>query len=87
MDGHEDVFSGNYVVLTGTDVGSPQCKSPGKTVMGNNSYFTPTGDINECGKSLRDWQKAGDNEPGSTVAKTPSDEAIIGVASARLGIH
>ena len=23
MDGHEDVFSGNYVVLTGTDVGSP----------------------------------------------------------------
>merc|ERR1712054_364577 len=41
IDGHADVFTGNQVVLTGSDVGSPQCTSPGKTVMGNNSYYSP----------------------------------------------
>ena len=34
LDGHEDVFFGNTVVLTGSSVGKPQCDAPGKTTMG-----------------------------------------------------
>ena len=86
LENHEDVFSGNMVVLTSNSVGGPQCTAPGKTVMGNNSYFTPSGDVSECGSDLKAWQSKG-NEPGSTVAKTPTDAEIIGWAKAKLGIN
>jgi hypothetical protein len=33
LDGHEDLFEDNYVVLTGDNVGSPGCQAPGKTLM------------------------------------------------------
>jgi len=86
LDGHEDVFENNRVVMTGTNVGGPQCSAPGKTKMANNAYYTPSGDVSECGSSLADWQaKDSSNEPNSTVSKTPSDEAIIGWARDVLG--
>jgi hypothetical protein len=87
LDGHEDVFSGNKVVMTGSNVGGPQCKPPGKTQMSDNAYFTPDGTVSECGMSLADWQEKGDSEKGSTAAKTPSDDTIIGWAKEKLGIH
>merc|ERR1711975_10480 len=89
LDNHEDVFTGNKVVMTGTNVGKPQCTSPGKTVTGQNSYFTSTGEVSECGSSLADWQKKDPkhNDPGSTVSKTPADDTIIGWAKAKLGIQ
>jgi len=78
LDGHEDVFENNRVVMTGSDVGGVQCQAPGKTKMGNNQYYTPDGNLTECSKSLADWQAAGsDNEPNSTVATIPSDSEII----------
>jgi len=80
---HEDYFYGNKVVLTGTSVGGPQCSAPA-TIMHDNSYFTSTGDVQECGKSLADWMKAG-GEKGSSVAKIPTDDAIIGWAKVLLG--
>lgn len=87
IDGHEDVFQNNRVVLTGTNVGGPQCSAPGKTKMANNSYYTPSGDVSECGSSLADWQAKDptNNEPGSSVAKTPSSGVIIGWARSVLG--
>ena len=85
LDGHEDNFSGNKVVVTGTTVGSPNCEAPGKTVMGNNSYYTSTGEISECGGTLEQWMAKG-NEVGSSVAKTPKDATIIGWAAEKLGI-
>ena len=88
LDGHQDVFTGNKVVMTGNNVGGPQCHAPGKTTMGQNDYYTPDGTANECGSSLADWQKKSkDNEPGSTVSKTPSDDVIIGWAKAKLNIN
>jgi len=88
LDGHEDVFTGNKVVLTSSSVGGPQCKAPGKTTMGQNSYYTPDGNVQECGSSLKDWQsKDKTNEPGSTVGKTPDDATIIGWAKAKLSIN
>ena len=84
-EGHEDYFYGNKVVLTGTDVGGPQCNAP-MTVMHDNSYFTSSGDIKECGKSLGDLVKSGKSEKGSTVAKLPTDDTIIGWAKTTLGV-
>merc|ERR1719473_2374291 len=62
--GHEDYYYGNYVVLTGDSVGS--CLDDR---MHDNKYFTPSGSI-----------KSGCNGYGGTVAKTPSDDAIIAEA-------
>lgn len=83
LDGHEDVFSGNQAVLTGNQVGGPQCKSPGKTIMANNSYYTSDGTISECGTSLEKWQAQG-NEKGSTVSKFPTDATIFGWAKEKI---
>ena len=57
LDEHEDHFTGNYVVLqAGMNwVGDLSCTPPGKTVIGNNSYFTHTGTATECNVSSSDW--------------------------------
>ena len=78
LEGHEDYFYDNRLVITGTDVGGLQCSSP-KTVVGNNTYFTSTGKITECGKDLAELQKHG-GDPGSTVSTLPPDDTVIGWA-------
>lgn len=83
LAGHEDLYAGNKVVLTGGDVGGLTCDGPSKTDVHDNQYFTPTGDITECKQPLAKWQAAG-NDKGSSVAKIPSDETIIGWAKALL---
>lgn len=84
INGHEDVFSNNTVVMTGTNVGGLACAAPGKTVVHDNRYFTPTGDISECNHDLHDWQSLG-NDARSTVAKLPADADIISWARQKLG--
>ena len=56
LAGHEDHFTNNTLVITGTSVGGFTCDGTGKTVIGSNKYFTKTGDIEECKMSLADWQ-------------------------------
>ena len=85
LDGHEDYFYGNKVVLTGGSVGGVQCAAPGKTVLSDNAYFTPTGAITECDANLTDWQALG-NDIGSSVSTLPKDETIIGWAVELLDI-
>jgi len=87
LDGQEDLFTDNYVVLTGEDVGSLSCHAPGKTVMMNNQYFTQDGTITECGSSLSKWQAGNPkgNDANSNVTKLPSDAAIIAKVKAKLG--
>ena len=85
LEGHEDQFYGNHVVMTGTDVGSMQCGAPGKSVVHDNAYYTPTGAVTECGKKLADWQAAG-NDKGSAVYSLPSDEEIFGWIRQKLGM-
>ena len=85
LDGHEDYFYGNKVVLTGGSVGGVQCAAPGKTVLSDNAYYTPTGAITECDANLTDWQALG-NDAGSTVARLPDDDTIIGWAVELLDI-
>lgn len=52
----------------------------------NNSVFTPTGQIKECGVSFAQWQANG-NDKGTTVAAYSqlTDAAILAAASAALG--
>ena len=86
IEGHEDAFYGNTVIMTAEDVGRPVCDPPGKTIMHDNKYYTPSGTITECGKPLADWQKLSDqNDKGSTVEKWPSTEYMIGLAKQKLG--
>mmetsp|Transcript_55434 Transcript_55434/g.172019 ORF Transcript_55434/g.172019 Transcript_55434/m.172019 type:complete len:820 (-) Transcript_55434:96-2555(-) len=85
LKGHEDYFFRNKVVLTSSDAGGVMCTEP-KTQLWDNEYFTPTGEITECGRSLVDVQAIG-MDRGSTVKKIPSDDAIIGWARELLFMH
>lgn len=81
LEGHVDLFQNNTVVLTGNNVGGPQCKAPA-TIMGMNKYYTKGGTIKECGTQGIDKTI----DPGSTVADLPTDATIIGWATAKLSI-
>jgi len=70
LKGHEDYFYGNYVVLTGDSVGT--CLDDR---MHDNQYFTPDGQIQ---KGCNGW--------GGSVAKTPTDDAILNEAKKVLGL-
>lgn len=70
IKGQEDYFYGNYVVMTGTGVGT--CLDER---MHDNRYFTPDGTIS-----------AGCSGFGGTIAETPSDEAIFTEARKKLGL-
>jgi len=82
LPGHEDRFYNNSAILTGENVGDPQCGGA-RTQMSGNRYFTTDGKISLCGKSLADAQKDG-IDVGSTVASIPSDDAILSWAKAML---
>merc|ERR1711957_773307 len=85
LSGHEDYFYGNKCVLTNDKAGGPQCNDP-KTQMHDNHYFTADGQVTMCGKNLTDMQASG-MESGSTEAKLPSDDTIIGWAADLLKIQ
>ena len=87
LDGHEDHFSNNKIVLTGSHVGAGTCSGTGTTKLFDNEYFTNDGTVTECGAALADWQhKDPTNDPRSTVAKMPADETVIGWAKELLSI-
>lgn len=83
LDGHEDKFYNNKVVMTGNNFGGDTCTGTGATQVHDNSYYTPTGAMTECSKSLADWQSDG-HDQGSSVAKTPADADIITWGKAKL---
>jgi hypothetical protein len=57
LDGHEDSFTSNTLVLNQDgDYTKPICSGRGKNILGNNSIFSPTGAITECGATLAAWQ-------------------------------
>merc|ERR1712070_412814 len=83
LEGHEDYFYGNKVVLTGTNIGGAQCNDP-KTQMHDNQYFS-SGTPQLCGKDLKDIQSQG-MEKDSTAGALPADDTILGWASELLKI-
>jgi hypothetical protein len=90
LQGHSDYFVNNHVIQTSDgDYGSGQSctDSPnnGITVVGNNSIYTPTGSVTECGMSLAQWQAKG-NDPGTTASTTPADATLLALARGVLGM-
>ena len=71
LEGHEDYFYGNYVVMRGETVGTclPQKQ------MHDNHYFTPTGKVTEGCEGF-----------GGNVSKLPRDEEILNQAKKKLGM-
>jgi len=90
IKGHEDHFTGNTLVISGTDAGRFPCNGTSPTnvplVIGNNSYYTHTGHVSECGMDLAAWQAMG-HDLGSTVSPLPSDQQIFSWAKAKLEIN
>mmetsp|Transcript_11963 Transcript_11963/g.27288 ORF Transcript_11963/g.27288 Transcript_11963/m.27288 type:complete len:891 (+) Transcript_11963:48-2720(+) len=82
--GHEDFFTGNSVVMLGTNVGGVEC-SGATTKLANNRYFTSDATLTECGKPLSQAQEMG-FDTNSTVAAIPQDDVILRWAETLLGI-
>eukprot|EP00928_Gymnodinium_smaydae_P024558 TRINITY_DN19838_c1_g1_i1.p1 TRINITY_DN19838_c1_g1~~TRINITY_DN19838_c1_g1_i1.p1 ORF type:complete len:805 (-),score=72.35 TRINITY_DN19838_c1_g1_i1:236-2650(-) len=82
LQGHEDYFYNNRVVLTGQSSGSPECTGA-TTQMHSNQYYTHSGSITVCGKSLEEVQAQG-LETGSSASKVPADSDLLGWARALL---
>jgi hypothetical protein len=87
LPGHQDKFYNNKVIMTGTDVGSINCKDKDVHAdLSKNYFFNPSGNVTVCGKSLAEAQEAG-LDSGSSVATTPSDEQVIAWGKELLGME
>ena len=85
QSGHTHYFYNNSVIITGDKVGNFECDDgPTKPIMHDNKYYTSSGDIEECGEKLADWQKKG-GDRNSTVQKFVSDDTVISWARELLG--
>jgi hypothetical protein len=78
--GHEDAFYNNTCIINGNNPGyarfSQGIGGPAYPVMHDNMVYTLDGQATEAGKAIADWQKQG-HDLGTTVAKIPSDEAVV----------
>ena len=81
LPGFQDGYYGNYLYLSQDgDYGRGQaCTGSAKTVVHGNTVWTPTGNVTECGKSLREWQAEG-NDAGTTAAPYPPDHVVLAQA-------
>ena len=61
------------------------CSGAGMTYVANNTVYSPTGAITECGKTLAQWQAAG-NDPNTVALPYPADSVILDAARRILGL-
>jgi len=87
IQGFSDGYYNNYLWLTNDgNYGSGQtCSGAGQTIVGGNTIWSPTGNIQECGMSLAQWQAKG-NDAGTTAAAYPSDATVLSIARNMLGL-
>jgi hypothetical protein len=87
IPGYADGYYDNILYM-GQDgnYGSGQtCSGPAATVVYNNTVYSPTGAVKECGMTLAQWQAQG-GDPGTTAAPYPDDSVILGIARNILGL-
>jgi hypothetical protein len=94
IKGHPDSFYNNHVIQNGDgNYGSgQQCTTTADvdaTVVHDNSIYTPTASVSECGMSLAAWQAAapGVNDPGTVALVTPEDATLLALAKTALGMQ
>ena len=90
LKGHPDQFYANHVVQRGDGNygGGQACKTTSSvdaTVVHDNTIYTPTGKVTECGMSLTAWQSQG-NDPGTIALPTPDDATLLALAKSMLGL-
>ena len=85
--GHGDAYYNNILYQAGDgNYGNGQtCSGAGLTYVANNTIYSPTGAIKECGTTLAQWQAAG-NDPGSVAKPYPDDSVILAAARSILGM-
>ena len=80
LDNYSDAYVGNYLYLSGDGpYGDGQsCNGPGRTIVGGNTIWSPSGAITECGMSLAQWQaKDPSNDPGTVAVPYPTDDFVL----------
>ena len=61
------------------------CSGAGKTIVYNNTIWSPKAAITECGTSLANWQAQG-NDVGTTASTYPPDATVLAIARSLLGL-
>ncbi len=90
LPGHADAYHSNilYQMVDGDYGTGQQCvgdSSHGATIVFNNTIYSPTGTITECGVSLAAWQAQG-HDAGTTAQVWPDDGIILDTARQLLGL-
>ncbi len=57
----------------------------GGTIVHDNTVWSPTGAVTECGKSLAAYQATG-GDPGTTASAYPDDSVVLGIARQLMGL-
>ena len=84
LPGYEDGYYGNYLYMSADgDYGHVRQDGVGSgaPVVHSNTVWSPTGNVTEGGKPLKDFQKEDRrNDPGTTAAPYPDDGVVLAVA-------
>ena len=78
LEGYADGYYENFLYQSkdGAYGGGQTCSGAGKTIVGGNTIWSPTGAITECGTSLTNWQAQG-NDVGTVGLPYPADAVIL----------
>lgn len=90
MPGHADYFHSNHVVLNADGeygAGGNMCNDTDGVpmVLYNNTVYSPTGRVTECGEPLEKWQAKGFDK-GTTAHPYPADEDLLATMARTLGM-
>ena len=88
--GHEDYFYNNHVIQNNDGNYANGACTDGdphnaKTIVYNNTIYTPAAHVTECGMTLAEWQAKG-NDPMTTANVYPDDATLLGLARNVLGM-
>jgi hypothetical protein len=87
LEGFSDEYTNNtlYQIKDGNYGNGQTCSGNGTTIVGDNTVWTPTGAVTECGMTLAQWQAQG-HDAGTTAAAWPSDQTVLNGVIALLGL-
>ena len=74
-----------YLAKDGNYGGGQNCTIPGGTIVHDNTVWSPTGAVTECGTSLAQYQSKG-GDPGTKASAYPDDSVVLAVARKLMGL-
>ena len=91
ISGHQDGYYNNFLYQAKDgNYGNPAgCSSfgqgPNATIVFNNTVWTPTGAVTECGTTLAQYQSKG-GDPMTTASAYPQDSLVLSIARTLMGL-